>query len=136
MGHANPMAVHAELRVVHRVDDLDLRAVEEIDPAVVHLSHEDLLRASLEPFLERVDVEHPISLTDELWHELDELELQPVAIGDVVDHPWDVRERLLEHDHVQLDRLQADPERLPDSAEDRRELAFADISECCGIERI
>src|SRR5207249_670465 len=67
---------------------------------------------------------------------LDELELEPVAVGDVLDHPGDVRERLLEHDHVQLDRFEADPERLLDPAEDRRELAFADVSECRRVERI
>src|SRR2546428_5445451 len=134
--HADPMAVHAELRVVHGVHDLDLRAVEDVDSTMVHLAHEDLVRAAFEPFLERVDVDHPILLTDELRHELDELELEPVAVGDVLDHPGDVRERLLEHDHVQFDRFEADPERLLDPAEDRRELAFADVSEGRGIERI
>src|SRR5206468_9380847 len=39
MRHANPMAVHAELRVVDGVHDLDLRAVEDVDPSVVHLAH-------------------------------------------------------------------------------------------------
>src|SRR3989454_3780191 len=134
--HANPVAVHAELRVVDGVHDLDLRAVEDVDPSVVHLAHEDLVRAAFEPFLESVDVDHPILLTDELRHELDELELEPVAVGDVLDHPGDVRERLLEHDHVQLDRFEADPERLLDPAEDWRELAFADVSKCRRIERI
>src|SRR5437867_3788175 len=134
--HAHAMAVHAELRVVHGVHDLDLRAVEDVDSTMMHLAHEDLVRAAFEPFLERVDVDHPILLTDELRHELDELELEPVAVGDVFDHPGDVRERLLEHDHVQLDRFEADPERLLDPAEDRRELAFADVSKCRRIERI
>src|SRR6266571_18461 len=49
--HANPVAVHAELRVVDRVHDLDLRAVEDVDPSVVHFAHEDLVGAALEPFL-------------------------------------------------------------------------------------
>src|SRR3989454_10971448 len=77
MRHADPVAVHAELRVVHRVDDLDLGAVEEVDPAVMHLAHEDFVSPTLQPFLETVDVDHPILLTDELRHELDELELSP-----------------------------------------------------------
>src|SRR5437899_11538968 len=136
MRHADPVAVHAELRVVHRVDDLDLGAVEEVDPAVMHLAHEDFVSPTLQPFHETVDVDYPILLTDELRHELDELELEPIAVGDVLDHPRDVRERLLEHDHVQLDRLEADPERLLDPAEDRRELAFADVSERPRTERI
>src|SRR3989454_1170873 len=49
MRHANPVAVHAELRVVDGVHDLDLRAVEDVDPSVVHLAHEDLVRAAFEP---------------------------------------------------------------------------------------
>src|SRR3972149_4405978 len=57
--HADPVAVHAELRVVDGVDDLDLRPVEDVDPAVVHLPHEDLVRARLEPLLHRVDVPLP-----------------------------------------------------------------------------
>src|SRR2546428_3276432 len=134
--HADPVAVHAELHVVHGVHDLDLRAVEDVNATVVHLAHEDFVGAVLEPFLERVDVDHPILLTDELRHELYELELEPVPIGDVLDHPRDVRERLLEHDHVELDGRQAHSERFLNATQDRRELAFADVSEGRGIERI
>src|SRR5439155_494105 len=83
-----------------------------------HLAHEDLVRPTFEPFLERVDVDHPILLTDELRHELDQLELESIAARDVLDHPRDVWEGLLEHDHVQLDRLQADAERSLHSSTD------------------
>src|SRR5437899_10178480 len=134
--HADAMAVHAELRVVHGVHDLDLRAVEDVDSTMVHLAHEDLVRPTFEPFLERVDVDHPILLTDELRHELDQLELESFAPRDVLDHPRDVWEGLLEHDHVQLDRLQADAERFLDSSEDGRQLAFADVAERGRIERV
>ena len=133
---ADPVAVHAELCVVHRVHDFDLRAVEDVDPAVVHLTHEDLVGATLEPLLERVDVDHPIFLADKLGHELNQLQLQSVAVGNVLDHPGDVRERLFEHDHVQLDGLQADPQRLPDSSKDRRQLALPDVPERGGIEGV
>src|SRR3990172_4518789 len=125
--HADPVAVHAELRVVDGVDDLDLRPVEEVDPAVVHLPHEDLVRARLEPLLHRVDVHHPFPVVDELRHELDELQLQPVPVRDVLDHLRDLGERPLEHDHVQLHRLEAHPKGLLNPFQDGAQGPLPDL---------
>src|SRR5208282_5235811 len=46
---ADPVAVRAELRIVDGVYQLDLRLVEEVDPAVVHLPHEDARGVLLQP---------------------------------------------------------------------------------------
>src|SRR5207253_5303559 len=134
--HANSVAVHAELRVVHRIDDLDLGPVEEVDPPVVHLPYEDLVGPRLQPFLQRVDVDHPVLLAHELGHELNELELESVAVRDEVDHLGDVLHRLLEHDHVQLHRFEPDAQGLLDPAEDRGEWPLSNLLKRRGVEGI
>src|SRR3972149_3862475 len=95
VGHANPVAIEAELRVVHGVDDLDLRPIVQVDAAVVHLAHEDTLRAPLEELLDAVDVDAPLLVVDELGHELDERGLGlPQAIADEVQRAWGAPHRM------------------------------------------
>src|SRR5437899_337843 len=88
--HADAMAVHAELRVVHGVHDLDLRAVEDVDSTMVHLAHEDLVRAAFDPRLERDVVDQPGQSTDGPWRELGHLALLTVVVGAPQDQTSDV----------------------------------------------
>src|SRR5467141_1564298 len=136
VGHADPVAVHAELRVVDGVHDLDLRPVEEVDPPVVHLPDEDAVRLLLKPLLHAIDVDVPVPHPDEFGHELDQLELQALRVADEVDHRGDVREGVLEQDHVQLHGLQADLEGPLDPAEDGGELPLPDVPERDRVEGV
>ena len=103
---------------------------------MVHLPHQHLVGAQLEPFFQGIDVDHPFLLAHELGHELNELELQAVAVGDVFDHRGDVRERLLEHDQVELHRFQADSQCGFNAKEDWGELPFPNFAEGCRIQRV
>jgi hypothetical protein len=71
-----------------------------------------------QPVVDAVDVDGPLGMARNLGHVLDELELESVVVGDVVDHLRHVARGRLHHDHVQLHGGEAGVERRLDPLDD------------------